>query len=184
MKDRPFDARRLDVQALARAGQALAGEAELAALSRLLSTPGLQLEADPGRFAWSVAATVVPVRGGDDRCRLHLQARARVVLQCQRCLAPMLQPLLVDRTFQFAPDEDTAAAWDEDEEDDVLVLTRTLDVHELVEDELILSLPIVPRHDDCEAPSAAGAGQDGPAGDTVPAHPFAALAALKKVSSG
>ena len=41
----------------------------------------------------------------------------------------------------------------------------------LVEDELILSLPIVPRHDVCALPEAVP--------DQAEDHPFAALAQLK-----
>jgi uncharacterized protein len=47
----------------------------------------------------------------------------------------------------------------------------------LVEDELILSLPIVPRHDQCPDPLPMPVDEldEGPA-----AHPFQALAALKR----
>ena len=66
----------------------------------------------------------------------------------------------------------------DDSEDDVLALTRALDLRELVEDELLLALPIVPRHEVCPEPLPQ------PADDAAPAepapHPFAALAALKR----
>ena len=61
----------------------------------------------------------------------------------------------------------------------MLVLSRQFDLRELVEDELLLTLPIVPKHEQCPAllPSAApGLAAE----DVAPAHPFAALAALKR----
>lgn len=88
--------------------------------------------------------------------------------------------LQAERSFLFVRDEATAAQLDEELEDDVLVLPRQLDLLELVEDELILALPLVPRHETCPQPlpmSAADAGW--PAEEAEP-HPFAALAALKK----
>jgi uncharacterized metal-binding protein YceD (DUF177 family) len=36
----------------------------------------------------------------------------------------------------------------------LLVASNAFDALTLVEDELILSLPLVPRHPDCQAPSA------------------------------
>ena len=64
-------------------------------------------------------------------------------------------------------------------EGDVLVLSRQFDLRELVEDELLLMLPIVPKHEQCPAPlplAAPGLAAE----DVAPAHPFAALAALKR----
>ena len=60
----------------------------------------------------------------------------------------------------------------------MLVLTRALDLHELVEDELILALPLVPRHDACPQPLAAPATAEEPLAERP--NPFAALAALKR----
>ncbi|MGS0753455.1 YceD family protein [Roseateles sp. GG27B] len=70
---------------------------------------------------------------------------------------------------------------DADSEDDVLVLPRYLDAQELVEDELLLALPLVPRHEQCPQPLALPAAEllpDGEDADALP-HPFAALAALR-----
>ena len=114
------------------------------------------------------------------RPALHLRARCVVPLACQRCLGELRVPLEVDRHIVFARDEDSAAALDDASEDDVLALSGELDVRELVEDELLLALPLVPRHDVCPGAvrlSAQDADFDA-AGDERP-HPFAGLAALK-----
>ncbi|MEQ1804240.1 MAG: YceD family protein, partial [Burkholderiaceae bacterium] len=101
---------------------------------------------------------------------------ARLQLVCQRCLEPVTAALDVQRSFRFVEGEAAAAELDAQCEDDVLALTRELDLHELLEDELLLCLPLVPKHEQCPQPlpeAAAGPGPDR-------ANPFAALAALKR----
>jgi uncharacterized protein len=87
----------------------------------------------------------------------------------------------VDRRFRFVAGDDEAARLDEESEDDVLVLQARLNLLELLEDELILALPLVPRHATCPEPLLAPAGGE-PEGmpDEEPApNPFAVLAALR-----
>ncbi|MGE0673634.1 MAG: DUF177 domain-containing protein, partial [Methylibium sp.] len=112
-------------------------------------------------------------------------ARTSVRLQCQRCLAPVEVALDCDRWFQFVATEDAAAALDADSEDDVLELTRALDLRELVEDEFLLSLPVVPRHDRCPEPLVVP-GDVLAAEPVAPAkeNPFAVLQALKTPKAG
>jgi uncharacterized protein len=63
----------------------------------------------------------------------------------------------------------------------VLALTRHLDALELVEDELLLSLPLVPRHEVCPQPLPVTTAElpEDEDGDEERPNPFAALAALK-----
>ncbi|MBS0442432.1 MAG: DUF177 domain-containing protein [Proteobacteria bacterium] len=179
MKPRVHDPLRLDVAAFAKEGGRLEGRWPLAGFERLAESA--HAEARPGaadEVAWAVAGEARPVRGGAPELWLHVSADASVNLECQRCLQPVPTPLAVQRSFRFAPDEATAAEIDADSEDDVLVLTRALDLHELVEDELILALPLVPRHEACPQPLAAPATADEPLAERP--NPFAALAALKR----
>jgi uncharacterized protein len=125
--------------------------------------------------AWQAQGLRVPVTGGEAETWLHLQAQAEVPLQCQRCLQPMTEVLAVDRRFRFVRSEDEAARLDETSEHDVLVLQPRLDLQNLLEDELILALPIVPRHGVCPQPLPLAAAAQA---DVAP-HPFAALAALR-----
>ena len=60
--------------------------------------------------------------------------------------------LSVERSFRFVADEDMAAAQDEQSEEDVLALSRSFDLVELVEDELLMELPLAPRHESCPVP--------------------------------
>jgi len=177
VKPRPLDPRRLDVVFAAREGARLQGEWPLASFERLAEPDGGSAPA----VTWTAAADqrVRPV--GPAQASLHLVAQATVTRECQRCLKPMALTLAVDRRFLFAADEASAAALDADlDEADVLVLTPRLDLHELVEDELLLALPIVPRHERCPEPLPLAAAPADPLEAAAPPHPFAALAALKR----
>jgi len=105
-----------------------------------------------------------------------------VPLQCQRCLQTMTQTLRVDRRFRFVRNEEQAAELDEESDDDVLALPTRLDLVALLEDELILALPIVPRHDSCPQPLPIQPAAE--ADEEAAPHPFAALAALRGRSGG
>jgi uncharacterized protein len=177
VKPRLLDPRQLDVAFAAREGTTLQGEWPLTGFERLNEADG---EGAPP-VTWSARVTQRGRPGAAPQPSLHLVAEATVTRECQRCLKPMALCLAVDRHFLFAPDEDSAAALDaETDEADVLVLTPRLDLHELVEDELLLALPIVPRHDRCPQPLPVAASAEPPAGDEAAPHQFAALAAWKR----
>jgi uncharacterized protein len=88
-------------------------------------------------------------------------------------------PLSVDRSFRFVPDEELAAAQDEESEEDVLALSRSFDVVELVEDELLMEIPLAPAHETCPPVklALADASFDSAAGRQE--NPFASLGRLK-----
>ncbi|HHW65861.1 MAG TPA: metal-binding protein, partial [Rhodocyclaceae bacterium] len=75
----------------------------------------------------------------------------------------LLQPV---RSGQPIPDEEL-----EDDEVDAIEIDGGLDVMALLEDEILLALPIAPRHQVCEAPR--------PEGGASKESPFAALASLR-----
>ena len=89
------------------------------------------------------------------------------------------ETLAAQRSFLFARDEVEATRLDEEIDDDVLVMVRSLDLAELAEDELILALPLVPRHDSCPEPLVVAASESVAAAPERP-NPFAALAALRR----
>ena len=129
------------------------------------------------RVRWHAAGSTRAV-GGEQQVWLHLLADADLVLQCQRCLLPLDEAVHVDRRFRFVADEDAAAALDDEIEDEVLVLTKTLNLRDLVEDEMLLGLPLVPRHDVC--PEAIPMQFGDVEAVEEQAHPFAGLALLRK----
>ena len=182
MSARVFDPFRLDVQAFVNDAGELAGRWPLRRFERIAETLHAQsppTEAD--QVEWAAHGEQRAARGAQPQTWLHLKAQTRLRLECQRCLQPVDTALNIDRSFRFVAGEDAAAQLDADSEDDVLALTRALDLAELVEDELLLALPLVPRHEVCPSPLLAA---DEP-GDSQQeqAHPFAALAALKRGSS-
>jgi uncharacterized protein len=171
------DARALDLRALCRDGATREGRWPLAGMARLAESLYGPLPPD-SVVRWAAQGLSRPVAGGEPELGLQLGAQAVVPLQCQRCLQALAEPLVLDRRLRFVAGEDEAARLDEASEDDVLALPALLDLHALVEDELILALPLVPRHPGaCPEPlplAADDAGADEPA-----AHPFAALQALR-----
>ena len=133
------------------------------------------------RVRWRAVGSTRPV-GGEEQIWLHLQAEADVILQCQRCLLPLDDAVHVDRHFRFVADEDTAAALDDETEDEVLALPRTLNLRDLVEDEMLLALPLVPRHEVCPEAIPMQFGDVEIVEEN--ANPFASLALLRKDKDG
>lgn len=174
-----LDPSALDIGAFAATGGRLEGRAPLAAFRRLLD--GAEAAGDR-EVAWQATGATLPVEGAGRCPALVLAATATVVVACQRCLQPLELALVVDRPIAFAPDEESAARLDEANEIDVLAMPGRLALRELLEDELILAMPLVPRHDECpEAPRLIDPDDAamGPA-----ESPFAALAALRGQGGG
>ena len=182
---RQHDALRLDVAAFAADGAALSGEWPGADLPRLAESqsPPQDLALHP--VAWQARGEAVPVHGGEAELWLGLRAETAVWLTCQRCLQPVEVPLALERRLRFVRGEAQAEALDAELEDDVLALSRSLDLRELVEDELLLDLPLVPRHERCPQPLPMAAEAE-PLDDEVAErpNPFAVLQALKSGKSG
>jgi uncharacterized protein len=175
MRPRAHEARRLDVEAFARDGATLAGRVALQDLPRLA---GELRAGDDGAQAvnWTATGAMRRLHGGHLRATIALQAHAEAALTCQRCLGVVREALQIDRLFAFVADEDEASRLDEESEEDVLVLSRAFDLVGLLEDELILALPLVPRHETCPSPLPATAAN----AVAECAHPFAALEALRR----
>ncbi|HEY6135135.1 MAG TPA: DUF177 domain-containing protein [Rubrivivax sp.] len=182
MKAPRFDPSRLDVTAFARVQGELSGITDVTHFTRLATSLVAPADGAPAPVRWSAGGLWSERAGRRPELRLSLDARATVWLECQRCLQPMASPLVVNGRFLFVDGEDEAARLDDESEEDVLALPRALDVLDLLEDELILALPIVPCHDVCPQPIAfsAEAGTDfDAAGGEYGGHPFAVLARLK-----
>ncbi len=179
MPNREFDSRSLPVEAFAREAEALAGELPIESLDRLREVQVQGAAEQGGSVArWTARGEWRTSRAGPKEVWLHLTAQAELRVPCQRCLESVEVAVDAARSFLFVHGEAQAAALDEQFEEDVLPLTRSLDLIALVEDELLLALPLVPRHlPACPAPLPV------PASDPLvdgQAHPFAALAALNR----
>ncbi|MDM0114300.1 DUF177 domain-containing protein [Variovorax sp. J22R133] len=175
---REFAPARLDVAGFAEAGASLSAEDVLGHFPRL-AAEAVEPDGD-ARVQWTAVGEQRKDSAGGAQPWLHLEAETSVPLVCQRCLLPVQTPLYVDRWFRFAPDEDTAAAQDEESDEDVLVVSRDFDLHALIEDELLMEIPVTPRHDECpeEVPLSA-VDPDFDQAEKERPNPFAALAKLR-----
>ncbi|MEY2684632.1 MAG: hypothetical protein RJA09_1776, partial [Pseudomonadota bacterium] len=136
----------LDLRHLARDGVLLEGLTPVTAFARLSAGGG----EGGGGIRWTARAELRSVVGGADQLWLHLCAEGHAPQVCQRCLSPFWQPVALERWFRFVSDEATAEAEDEDSEEDVLAFVPRFDLGALLEDELLLALPLVPMHEpDC-----------------------------------
>jgi uncharacterized protein len=83
---------------------------------------------------------------GKPEIRLHLQGLLH--LACQRCMGDIPHTLNVEAKFVVVPSEDMMPA-PEDEEDDIdyMLSDSRLDVQSLIEDEILLGLPMAPLHE-------------------------------------
>jgi len=181
----PWLPERLDVRSFAQASGQISAEAPLTRFERLVEELFESSLAEvPALVRWRAEGCLrTDSQGATPAIWLHLQAEAVVPLQCQRCLGSVETALVVDRWFRFVADEATAEAQDDESEEDVLVLEPLMSLYDLLEDELLMSLPIVPMHEACPVPVVMQASDPGigPESDeNPPLHPFASLARLKK----
>ncbi len=167
-----FSPERLDILAFAHAGATLSGHDTLQKYERLAQesqAPGPDLVVN-----WQATGEWRATVGNAGSAWLRLQAQATLPLVCQRCMGPMQLPLAVDRWFRFVADETIALAEDDEAEEDLLVMAHDFNLHALIEDELLMALPVVARHDQCpvQVPMAV-ADADFDAAETIRPNPFA-----------
>jgi uncharacterized protein len=123
----------------------LNGELNLAGLPRLAAMPN--------HAGGTVSVTLVAGTDGQGVRFIKGRLRTGVELVCQRCLGPLRLPLEVVISLGLVRGE---AEFDRlpDEYEPLLVPEGGIAVADLVEDELLLALPRIPRHEDardCEA---------------------------------
>ena len=180
------DATRLNVQALADAGAALNESLLLCKLERL-APESVDLKAE-NTINWRAKFELRENAGGQASGHsdvwVHIEATASIALTCQRCLTAVLTPLAVAQWYRFVDSEDIAMAEDDASDEDLLVMAPQFDLLAVLEDELLMALPLVPMHDVCPVSSALSAHSAGRVDHAEPdaekPHPFAALAQLKK----
>jgi len=98
-------------------------------------------------------------------------------LECQRCLAPMVLPIVNDFELLIdASDEDVQAF----QLDTVYSDDGYLDLYEVIEDELILALPLISMHDDVTCNSYWQAEAAEPELVVKKDNPFLVLKSLKE----
>jgi len=170
------------MQAFAREGTPLIDTTLLQDLERLAQDA--HAPAPDLAIAWQARAELRAGTGTEDDVWLHLVAHGSVPLVCQRCMGTVDTPLTVDQWYRFVATEDIAMAEDDESEEDLLVMAPQFDLLSLLEDELLMALPLVPMHGQCPVAPTMQAGEDALQSDAPAAgekpNPFAMLAQLKK----
>lgn len=169
----------LNLQALAASGEPLVDLMPLQKLERL-AKESIRLQPDL-MVNWQAAAELRVGSTGQPDTWLHLEANTTVPMTCQRCMGAVQTPLQIDQWYRFVASEEIAMAEDDASEEDLLVMTPQFDLLALLEDELLMALPLVPMHEVCPAAPVLSAGDlGGDVDEEARPYPFAALAQLKK----
>jgi uncharacterized protein len=155
----------IDSLEFARTGGRFEGDIAVAEMKRLADLTG--------DGSGVLRCSVVGEQDREGQSYLVVQIGGQLRLCCQRCLEFFDWPLRVTSRLLLVvpgatwPDDDLAA-----DESDEIAAESAQPLLALLEDEVILALPISPRHELCDLPVVAG--------DDADASPFAALAKLKK----
>jgi len=177
----PTNPRKLAVSAFALEHAPLDGQAPLAQFPRLVDE-AVQAVADAAVHFQALGSMRADPTGAAVPW-LQLQGRVDIDLVCQRCLEPVTTRVQFDREFRFVESEEAALAQDEEYEEDLLVNSAQFDLLELVEDELLMALPVSPKHEKCPGDlRLSAADADFETASDRP-NPFAKLAQLKTPKS-
>jgi uncharacterized protein len=162
----------IDSLDFARSERRMSGVVAVRDLQRLTDV----LADDEGDLAWFVRGEFAAGEfGGGRKPFLVIEVSGELHLICQRCLGALPFRVNVESRLLLVP---PGKPWpDEDLQDDLADPVEALaeqPLLPLIEDELLLALPISPRHASCKVPGH----DDGKAA----ASPFATLAQLKKLN--
>lgn len=161
----------IDSTEFARARLELRGVFQVAELSRLTDS----LFDTDGTLLYEVTGGVDEL----NRPQLRVKVEGPLNLQCQRCLEALKYSVDVSNTLVVTPPgTPSVEEIDDPEAPDTIDADDELDVAALIEDEVLLSLPLAPRHADGTCRSRLDPPQDA----VEPRSAFAQLAALKQAS--
>jgi len=155
----------IDGLEFARAEATLRGTWPIADLPRLRDA----LATDAGSLQYELRGG----RDGQGRLALRLTVRGTLQLACQRCLGAMPFAVEIDRELALAssqaeidsePLEIAGSDW--------ILAAKEMPLRDLLEDELLLEVPVAPRHAQCSAQAV----------ERAPARrsPFSALRGLMR----
>lgn len=168
---------KLDIKHAAQSPMQLVGHDTLLNYERLMQET--QGQGGKNALNWSAQAEFRADQAGAMSAWLDLTVDTCLPLVCQRCMTPVDVVVRVDRTFRFVETEAKALEQDDASEEDVLVISREFDLGALIEDEVLMDLPLVPRHESCPvAVKLAAIDADFEDVNEKP-NPFALLAQLK-----
>jgi uncharacterized protein len=166
----------------AKKSEELSGQFKLASFARLseLMLSQVPPKASVNDLNLSSSTINFLLRGGLDnqgRSIIYCKIEALLSTCCQRCLEPMPLPFSLSFSYLIAEADvrhNEESLLDDSDEYDLQEPNRAMDVATLIEDELLMAMPIAPTHDfDC-AKLITQAGNK--------PNPFAALKDLVKKS--
>lgn len=99
-----------------------------------------------GEIVYSISG-VLDEKG---RPTLKIMITGMITLCCQRCLGNLEHTLDMETNLLIARNQDEYSYYDEDNSVDAILASPDIDALTLIEDEIILSLPISPRHQENE----------------------------------
>jgi uncharacterized protein len=127
-----------------------------------------ELAGPDGELRYRVSAALDPQRRRVVSCIIE----GFVFLTCQTTLDSFRHEISIhDRLVLVRQESELPAIEEESDDEDYLVADQPLDIRDLVEDAVLLSLPMVPRKPGAEAKGG---------GEVPKVSPFAALAGLKR----
>ncbi len=100
------------------------------------------------RQSGEVQATLSVVERDDGHTVIRGEASAELELECQRCLRPLVKTFVAPFELVLVKYEHQLSNVNDD--DDALVVEESLTLAPLIEQELILALPMIAKHDDCQ----------------------------------
>ena len=136
-------------------------------------------------FDWEIVTHFEDSPGSDPLQILELGLKGRLHLVCQRCLQDCAVDLAEKRRFILVSTEAEADDYPlEDEEQEPLVASHHFNLLETIEDEVLLSLPLIPKHPEgfCEPHATVFGLEEEDEGLDERENPFNILKNMKKNS--
>jgi len=136
-------------------------------------------------FVWQMETHFENSPGSEPRQILDLALKGCLHLVCQRCLQDCAVNLDEKRRFVLVATESEADDYPlEDEEQEPLVASQHFNLLETIEDEVLLSLPLIPKHPEgfCEPHATVFGLEDEDEGSDERENPFNILKNMKKNS--
>ncbi len=159
-----------------------AGFLEISVLPRVAEEAS-SIEPGDG-FHWQVKTHFAHSPGSEPQQILELAIKGRIHLVCQSCLADCGLDLAQESRFVLVTTEEEADAFPmEDDQQEPLVASQQFDLLGLIEDEILLSLPLIPKHPAgaCQPhASSFGVGAEVDDASEKPQNPFNILKNMKK----
>lgn len=175
---RIYSAQHLDIASFASDAGHLKGQAALQGFERLAREA--QADITNLQFQWSAVGAQKKSATGSPDNWLFLQVQAHLPRVCQRCLEVVQIPLFVNRAFRFVQSEEVAMEQDEQCDEDLLVLQSEFNLFDLIEDELLMEIPSIAKHETCpKVVKMATKDADFADDPGEKHHPFALLARLQ-----